>query len=80
MIRDRLNMRGGSSYARMAKFSAIVTILPSSMAAGWILGYYVVDRILATFPWGTILMIFLGAGAGFYEIVRILMSDQNDAG
>ncbi len=73
-------MPGGSPYARIAKLSAIITILPSSMAAGWILGRYVVDRFLDTYPWGTILMILLGAGAGFYEIVRILMSDRSDAG
>jgi F0F1-type ATP synthase assembly protein I len=58
----------------LARLSGIVLILPSSMAAGWLLGYYVVDRYLSSFPWGTIVFILLGAGAGFFEIVRILVS------
>jgi F0F1-type ATP synthase assembly protein I len=67
-------------YARMARLSVIMTILPSSMAAGWIVGHYIVDRYLLAYPLGTLLMMFLGAGAGFYEIVRILMRDKGDAG
>ncbi len=78
--RGQLSMPEGSPYARIAKLSAIITILPSSMAAGWILGHYVVDRLFGSYPWGTMLMIFLGAGAGFYEIFRILMRDRSDAG
>jgi F0F1-type ATP synthase assembly protein I len=46
------------------------------MAAGWLFGYFVFDRFLATYPWGTIGFTFLGAGAGFYEIIQILKSDQ----
>ncbi len=64
----------------MAKLSVIMTILPSFMAAGWIVGHYIVDRYLLAYPLGTLLMIFLGAGAGFYEIVRILIRDRGDAG
>ncbi len=58
----------------LARLSGVVMILPSSMAAGWLLGYYVVDRYLRSFPWGTIVLILIGAGAGFFEIVRILVS------
>ena len=46
------------------------------MAAGWLFGRFVFDRFLPTYPWGTIGFIFLGAGAGFYEIVKILALDQ----
>jgi len=73
-------MTQGRFYARVAKLSAIITILPASMAGGWILGYFIVDRYLLRYPMGTILMILLGAGAGFYEIFRILLSDRDDAG
>ncbi len=61
----------------LARFSAIITILPASMAAGWILGYFLVDRVLQTFPWGSILLTLFGAGAGFYEIVRILIPNRD---
>lgn len=73
-------MPGQPAYARMARLSAIITILPASMAAGWVLGYYVVDRLFGTFPWGAVSATLLGAGAGFYEIIRILAIDQRDTG
>jgi F0F1-type ATP synthase assembly protein I len=46
------------------------------MAAGWILGYYLVDRPFSVFPWGSVSMTLVGAGAGLYEILKILVSDQ----
>ncbi len=69
-------MPGISFYTRLGRLSSIVLILPSSMAAGWILGYHLFDRFLSTYPWGTITFVLLGAGAGFYEIVKILTADQ----
>jgi F0F1-type ATP synthase assembly protein I len=56
----------------MGRLSAIIVILPSSMAAGGMLGYYLLDRFLGIYPWGTILMTLFGAGAGFYQIVKLL--------
>ena len=72
-------MGNKSVYAGMGRLSAIITILPSAMAAGWFLGYFLVDRWLDTFPWGTIFCLFLGAGAGFYEIYKILTEDSSDS-
>ncbi|MGD0101322.1 MAG: AtpZ/AtpI family protein [Acidobacteriota bacterium] len=69
-------MADPSYYSRIGRLSSIVLALPSSMAAGWLFGYFVFDRFLATYPWGTIGFTFLGAGAGFYEIIQILKSDQ----
>ena len=71
-------MPGQPFYARMARLSAIITILPASMAAGWLLGYYLVDKLFGSFPWGAVSATLLGAGAGFYEIIRILAIDQRD--
>ena len=48
------------------------------MAAGWLLGYFVIDRWFGTFPWGTVALLFIGAGAGFYEIFKILIADESD--
>jgi F0F1-type ATP synthase assembly protein I len=62
----------------LARLSGIIMILPASMAAGWLIGYYVLDRYLHTFPWGSIVLILSGAGAGFYEIVKILAPDGKD--
>ncbi|PYV08445.1 MAG: hypothetical protein DMG07_25810 [Acidobacteria bacterium] len=65
-----------SVYARIGRLSAIVFILPSAMAAGAALGYFVVDRLLGSFPWGTIVIVLISSGAGFYQIVRILTEDR----
>ena len=65
-----------SFYSRMGRLSSIIMILPGSMAAGWFLGYYVLDRYVTRFPWGSLTLTLLGAGAGFYEIIRLLMHDQ----
>ncbi len=70
--------RGRTFAEWLARLSAIVTVLPASMFAGWLLGYYLLDRFLHAFPWGSILGTMVGAGAGFYEIVRILMPRQNE--
>ena len=69
-------MSDESLYARMGRLSAIITILPASMAAGWFVGYFLVDHFLGSYPWGSIVMTMLGSGAGFYEIVHILLRDQ----
>ncbi len=61
-----------SAAAWLARLSGIVIILPASMAAGWIIGYFVVDHYLNSYPWGTIVLILMGAGAGFREIYRML--------
>ena len=63
----------------LARLAGIITILPASMAAGWLLGYCVFDRFLNSFPWGSIILTLLGAGAGFYEIVKILAPDRDQS-
>jgi F0F1-type ATP synthase assembly protein I len=61
------------AYGRsLARLSSIVMMLPAAMAAGWLLGFFLVDPYLHTFPWGIIILTLFGAGAGFYEILMIL--------
>ena len=69
-------MPNASFYSRIGRLSSIIFILPSSMAVGGLLGYYVVDRYFGAYPWGTVVLVLLGAAAGFYEIVKILVLDQ----
>ncbi len=71
----RRRISSDSTAAGIARLSAIITILPASMAAGWVLGYFTVDRYLHLFPWGSITFTLIGAGAGFYEIIKILAPD-----
>jgi F0F1-type ATP synthase assembly protein I len=67
-----------SYYSLIGRLSAIITILPASMIAGGVVGHYVVDRLFDTTPWGAIIFILAGAGAGFYEIARILATPRRD--
>jgi F0F1-type ATP synthase assembly protein I len=73
MSEDRPN-REKDFYAALGKLSAIITIVPASMAGGWVMGHYLLDRYLGTGPWGGIACLILGAGAGFYEITKLLMT------
>jgi F0F1-type ATP synthase assembly protein I len=73
-------MPNQSFYTRFGRLSSIIFILPSCMAAGGFLGYYIVDRYLGIYPWGTVVFLLLGAAAGFYEIMRILIQDQRSKG
>jgi F0F1-type ATP synthase assembly protein I len=66
------------AYGRsLARLSGIILLLPAAMAAGWLLGFFLVDPYLHTFPWGSIILTLFGAGAGFYEIFRILGPGRN---
>jgi F0F1-type ATP synthase assembly protein I len=65
-----------SIYVRIGRLSSVILALPCSMAVGWAIGHFLIDRFLPTYPWGTVGFILLGAGAGFYEIVQILNVDQ----
>ncbi len=69
-------MPNPSYYSKLGRLSGIVTILPSAMGAGWLVGYFAIDRNFGTFPWGSIVLTFLGAGAGFYEIIKLLTAGK----
>lgn len=63
-------------YRRIAEWSAIIFILPSSMAAGAALGYYMMDKWLNTTPLFAIVFLLLGALAGFIHIYKLLKGKQ----
>ena len=69
--------QGLAGSRSLARLSGIVLTLPAAMAAGWLLGFLLVDRFLHTYPWGSIVLTLFGAGAGFYEILRILAPKRN---
>lgn len=58
-------------YRMLAQYSSIIFVLPSSLLAGYFIGY-VLDGYFETFPWLSLVFIFLGAAAGFFEVFRIL--------
>ena len=73
-------MPDSSFYSRMGRLSSIIFLLPSSMAAGWILGYFLVDRYFSSYPWGSLSLTLIGAVAGLYEVIKILIQDQRSKG
>ncbi|WP_052046096.1 AtpZ/AtpI family protein [Candidatus Paracaedibacter symbiosus] len=48
----------------------------SGIFVGVLLGY-VIDHYFSTKPWGLIIFILLGAGAGFRNIFRLARHDQS---
>lgn len=57
----------------LAEWTAVIFILPSTLLAGFFLGYYVLDPWLGTYPVLTFVFILIGAAAGFYQVFRIVL-------
>jgi F0F1-type ATP synthase assembly protein I len=69
--------RESNFYAALGRLSAIITIVPASMAGGWVMGHYLLDRYVGTGPWGGIVFLLIGAGAGFFEITKLLLTKSD---
>ncbi len=67
-----------SLWAQVGFYSSLGIILPAGAVAGGAGGWYL-DRWLHTSPLLTVVMGFLGAGAGFLELLRILKRAEKDA-
>ncbi len=65
MTRDR------KSYRRLAVYSSLIFILPSTLVGGYYLGYFV-DKRLNSEPWGAVIGVFLGMIAGFVQLFKLL--------
>jgi len=68
MAQDR-KRPGVSSRARLYNLSSLAFTFPVSIAAGAFMGYWL-DGKLGTFPWLSILFLFLGIAAGFLSLLR----------
>jgi ATP synthase protein I len=58
-----------SNYRKLANISSLALMLPSSIAVGLFLGYWL-DKWLGTKPW--LMMIFtpLGVASGLFSLIR----------
>ena len=54
---------------KIAGLSSLVLMLPSSIAVGLLIGYYL-DKWLKTDPWLLITFLLLGIVSGFYSLLR----------
>jgi ATP synthase protein I len=62
-------MTGAGQFAG-AGFQFAATVVCGVLAGVWL------DKKLGTSPWLTIVLVFLGAGIGFYSLYRNLMKSQ----
>ena len=65
-------------WAQVGFYSSLGIILPAAAVVGGASGWCL-DRWLHTSPVLTVVMGFLGAGGGFYELLRILKGAEKDA-
>jgi len=65
-------------WAQVGLYSSLGFILPAAAVAGCAIGW-LLDRWLHTSPLLTVVMGFLGAAAGFFEVLRILKRAEKDA-
>jgi ATP synthase protein I len=62
---------------RLAEMTSIGLILPSSIAVGLFLGYYL-DRWLGTAPWLLLIFTLLGVASGLISLLRAIKKDLQD--
>ena len=60
-----------NSWAMLARYGAVVMILPSCLMAGYLIGSWL-DARFGFSPWMTLVFLLLGAAAGFVEVFRIV--------
>lgn len=65
-------------WALVAYYASLGFILPAGVVAGYLLGWYA-DRWLHTSPVLAVVLAFLGAVAGFIEVLRILQRAEKRA-
>jgi F0F1-type ATP synthase assembly protein I len=65
-------------WAQIGLYTSLGFILPAGALVGCVGGWYL-DRWLHTSPLLTVLLGFLGAAAGFIEVLRILGRAEKDA-
>jgi F0F1-type ATP synthase assembly protein I len=74
----RSSGKQASLWAQVGLYTSLGFILPAGAVAGGA-GGWLLDRWLRTSPLLTVVMGFLGAAAGFIEVLRILGRAEKDA-
>lgn len=65
------------SFARKAaEYSSLALILPVSTFVGYLLGYWLDERLGTT--WLRILLLILGTAGGFVTLIRQVLRDSHD--
>ena len=64
---DRTSRR--ISYRKLAALSSLGLVLPSSIAVGLAMGYFL-DKLLGTHPWLLVIFTLFGVASGFISLIR----------
>jgi F0F1-type ATP synthase assembly protein I len=54
---------------KVAEVSSLGLVLPSSIAIGLFMGYFL-DKLLDTHPWLLLTFLLFGIASGFYSLIR----------
>jgi ATP synthase protein I len=65
------------NYRKIAALSSLGLMLPSSIAVGLFLGYYL-DKLFGTEPWLLLSFTLLGIVSGFYSLIRGLSKFKDE--
>lgn len=66
-----------ASWKRLAELASLGLVLPSSIAVGLFLGYFL-DRWLGTEPWLLIILTLCGVVSGFLSLYRGLRAIEKE--
>jgi len=64
-------------YRKLADLTSLALMLPSSIAVGLFLGYYL-DKWLGTGPWLLLVFTLLGVASGLISLIRGLNKYNKD--
>jgi ATP synthase protein I len=67
----------GPDFRRLAELTSIGLMLPSSIAVGLFMGYFL-DRWLGTEPWLLLIFTVLGVVSGLLSLFRALRKELKD--
>jgi F0F1-type ATP synthase assembly protein I len=67
----------GPDFRRLAELTSIGLMLPSSIAVGLFMGYFL-DRWLGTGPWLLLIFTVLGVVSGLLSLLRALRKELKD--
>jgi F0F1-type ATP synthase assembly protein I len=62
---------------KIVELTSLVLMLPSSIAVGLFIGYYL-DKLFKTQPWLLMLFTILGVASGFYSLLRGLTKYKDE--
>ncbi len=66
-----------NALAMVGKYMALAFVIPSTTFAGYVIGY-LLDKVFDT-SYLNIVFLFIGIAAGFVELFRELLKDNNNA-